>query len=278
MEEIPSAYVRNLPASKGGPALLIVDPQADFHPGGSLAIPTANDDAERIASFIRSNIDKLQEIYVTLDTHSLLHIAHPLFWVNASGDQPEPFTVITLDDVKSGTWKASRSEFQEWSLTYLAELERQQRFVLTIWPPHCLLGTVGHSVVPAIGEALQEWEAANKSCVTYIYKGNNSLTENYSGLKAEVVRGNDPTTALNIPLVKQLRGHSEVISCGQARSHCVNFTVRDLADNWDAGRYNSLVILEDCCSDVTGFEKEGEKFIADMTAKGLKIAKSTLKL
>lgn len=49
--------------------LLIIDPQVDFHPGGSLAVAGADEDSQRIADFIDSNIDKIDEIYVTLDTH-----------------------------------------------------------------------------------------------------------------------------------------------------------------------------------------------------------------
>ena len=83
------------PKSKDDPViLLIIDPQVDFHEGGSLAvssmklklyfhitiskifplywyikIPGATKDAERIAKMINENIDKIDEIYVTMDSH-----------------------------------------------------------------------------------------------------------------------------------------------------------------------------------------------------------------
>lgn len=53
----------------GGTALLIVDPQMDFHEGGSLAVPGATADAERIARFITDHSDDIDELVVTLDTH-----------------------------------------------------------------------------------------------------------------------------------------------------------------------------------------------------------------
>ena len=56
-------------AKKPKVILLIIDPQVDFHPGGSLAIANANDDSERTASLILNNIDHIDEIVVTLDTH-----------------------------------------------------------------------------------------------------------------------------------------------------------------------------------------------------------------
>ena len=42
--------------------LLIIDPQNDFHPGGSLGIATANEDTERIAAFIDRHISAIDEI------------------------------------------------------------------------------------------------------------------------------------------------------------------------------------------------------------------------
>ena len=64
----------------GGVAVLLIDPQVDFHPGGSLAIETANDDSDRLAKLIKENEAKITQITVTLDTHQRLHIANPLFW------------------------------------------------------------------------------------------------------------------------------------------------------------------------------------------------------
>jgi len=271
-------YHSNIAPAQSGTVLFIVDPQNDFHPGGSLAIPSANADAKRIADFLRANKDKVSAIMVTMDTHSLFHIAHPLFWVDQTGAHPEPFTVITVADFEAGKWKPSRSEFTDWAKFYLQELERQKRFVLCIWPPHCLVGSPGHNVVPEILEALQEWEAATKSCVKYIFKGNNSLTEHYSGLKAEVARDDDQATLLNQGLLDELSNFDRVVLCGQAKSHCVNFTVRDLADHWDSSNLASLVLLEDGSSSVPGFEEAGEKFVEDMTAKGLTIASCDLRL
>lgn len=55
--------------TSGGTALLIVDPQVDFHEGGSLGIPGATADSERIAKFITDNSDSIDELVVTLDSH-----------------------------------------------------------------------------------------------------------------------------------------------------------------------------------------------------------------
>ena len=49
--------------------LLLIDPQIDFHEGGSLAVPGATADSERIAKMITEHGDEIDEIYVTLDSH-----------------------------------------------------------------------------------------------------------------------------------------------------------------------------------------------------------------
>jgi hypothetical protein len=60
-------FSRSMPHNKL--ILLIIDPQNDFHPGGSLGIAGANDDSARIAAFIDRHISAIDEIYVTLDSH-----------------------------------------------------------------------------------------------------------------------------------------------------------------------------------------------------------------
>lgn len=68
-------------------------------------------------------------------------------------------------------------------------------------------------------------------------------------------------------LLKQMCGLDMVLICGQASSHCVNYSTRDLAAAWkssasDAGhdesevrrRMGSLVLLRDGTSAVPGFE------------------------
>ena len=84
--------------------LFIIDPQNDFHPGGTLGVPGANEDSARIADFIRTNIDAIDEIYVSLDSHHRIHIAHGVFWKNNSGEHPPPFTLIHSKDVATGRW------------------------------------------------------------------------------------------------------------------------------------------------------------------------------
>jgi len=65
------------------------DPQNDFHPGGSLAIPTADGDSSRIADLIRRKIHEIDEIVVTLDSHQRIHaqcLSHNLVFAQIQKD------------------------------------------------------------------------------------------------------------------------------------------------------------------------------------------------
>ena len=79
----------------------------------------------------------------------------------------------------------------------------------------------------------------------YIFKGMNNRTEMYSALLAEVEDRRDPSTGLNTELLLRLSSADHVIVCGQARSHCVNFTFRDILRYWPANRASKLILLRD---------------------------------
>ncbi|KAL4108291.1 hypothetical protein PRIC1_000009 [Phytophthora ramorum] len=234
----------------GGLCLLVIDQQVDFHPGGSLAIPTANGDAARIAAFIRKHGSKLTQLVLTLDSHQRYHIAHGIFWENAEGKTPEPFTLITAKDVAAGTWRPRDASLKDYVLAYTTALEASGKFTLT--------GMDQTSLKP----------------VQYVMKGSNSFTEHYSALKAEFELPYDPATSLNQSLVDSLKLADKVVVCGEAISHCVNYTVRDLVSAWPKERLHDLVILTDCASPVPGFEKAGEEFLRDMATEGLTLTTS----
>mmetsp|Transcript_28725 Transcript_28725/g.35291 ORF Transcript_28725/g.35291 Transcript_28725/m.35291 type:complete len:305 (+) Transcript_28725:222-1136(+) len=270
-----SVYTSNINVQQGGTALLIIDPQNDFHPGGSLAIDTADEDAQRIKSLIENQCDGIAEIYVTLDSHMKYHIAHSQFWIDSRSEHPAPFTTISEQDVKDGKWMASRKEHRNWTEHYVRELEKKGH-QLIIWPEHCLIGTHGHCVQDGILEALHKWEAKSGKSVHYVLKGTNSKTEHYSAIKAEVVVPEDEiNTDVNFALVNDLKLHNRVLICGQALSHCVNYTTRDLVCNWGDNQLESLVILDNATSPVAGFEEAGSTFLKEMREAGLLIKQTT---
>ena len=250
--------------------LFIIDPQNDFHPGGSLGVPGAHEDSTRIASFITTNLQNIDEIYVSLDSHHRIHIAHGVFWKDQHGAHPPPFTLIRNVDVENGTWVPVDSSLLEHAKNYTKSLEEKGRFVVCIWPEHCLIGTPGHAVVSVLNDALQEWVKHNMKPITYIHKGTNCHTEMYSAIAAEVPIKEDPTTDTNQHLIAQLHTADRLLICGEAKSHCVNYTMRDIASHWKKD-LSALILLSDCTSAVPGFEEAATSFEQDMKELGCQV-------
>ena len=255
---------------------LIIDPQNDFaNPNGSLFVPGADKDSERLVQMMKRHLSKIAEIHITLDTHHLLDIAHPLFWVDTNNKHPAPFTGITLEDVQTGKWQTTVPSFMERATAYVKALKNNGRYDLTIWPPHCLIGSLGNNVVPALLDTVLDWEKSHISLVNYVTKGLNIWTEHYSAITADVPDPDDPSTQLNTRLLEKLASADLIAISGQALSHCVANTVRDIAANFGEENIRKLVLIEDTTSSVPGFEQFGTDFINEMKALGMQTAKST---
>lgn len=242
---------------------------------GALVVPGADKDMERLAAFINANRKRLAEIHCTLDSHQLIHIAHPIFWVNSKGEHPKPFTLVSDGDVRNGTWRPFHPGLQSYAQHYVDTLKANGRYDLCIWPPHCLIGTWGHGVVASVAKAFIGWEEETVNRVNYVTKGSNFLTEHYSGVQADVPDDADPTTKLNTGLIDLLTEADEILITGEALSHCVANTIRDIAAKFGDANIQKFVLLEDTSSNVPGFENLGTDFVKEMVGKGMRLAKST---
>lgn len=246
--------------------LLVIDPQVDFcDPQGALSVPGADADMRRLAAFVDDNGDGIDSIDVTLDSHHLLDIAHPLWWQDPQGASPAPFTVLTSEAVAAGDWRTRVPEHQERSLVYLRTLEAGGRYPHVIWPPHCLIGTLGHTVQPVLAAALQRWETRRLRTVNYVIKGDNAFTEHFSAVRAEVPDPRDPRDGADPAWLASLAAAERLFVAGEALSHCVANTVRDLEGHV---RPERMVLLTDTMSSVPGFEALGEAFVGAQTALG----------
>jgi nicotinamidase-related amidase len=257
--------------------LLIIDPQVDFcdPERGALYVPGAEQDMARLAEFVRRMYPEIDAIHVTLDSHHVVDIAHPVFWVDADGRHPAPFTSISAEEIETGRWTTTKPEMRARALNYARTLEQGGRYALLIWPYHCLIGSPGHAVQPELFAALQEWEQ-NFAMVNYILKGRNPWTEHYSAIRAEVPDKSDPETLPQSALIQALEASETLLVAGEAGSHCVANTVRDLADQFsDPAHISRLCLLTDAVSPVTGFEGFQEQFLAEMTARGMRLTTTT---
>ncbi len=257
--------------------LLVIDGQFDFcDPTGSLYVPGAEMDMKRLASMIKNGKEKIDTIWATMDTHKKTHIANPIWWIDKNGKHPNPFTSISYEDVigANPNWRAHKTEFQKLSVDYVKALKENGRYTLTIWPPHCLIGSNGHKVFPDLYEAFSQWEDQFLS-VDYILKGLSIFTEHYSALKADVIDEKDPLTTLNKDFLNSIKKANMVGIAGEALSHCVANTVRDIIKEIGEDQASKFVILEDATSPVTGFEDLAREFIDDMKKIGMKISKTS---
>ena len=269
-------------------SLLTIDPQVDFcggEPAGSpkpaLGVPGGWDDMARLATMLDRTCMQVDAIHVTLDSHPLIHIAHPGWWMDAQGRQPTPFTFISAADVASGTWTPRNPKLRDYSLRYVQTLEANANFQLCIWPPHCQIGMPGSNVQPILMASLNAWADRRNRWVNFVTKGSNPMTEHYSAIQAEVPDPRDPSTMLNTRLIEELRKSDIVLVAGEAASHCLRTTVLDIANNIGDEHIKKLVLLEDCTSPIPAspgspdFPAITQAFIRDMAARGMKVARST---
>ena len=251
--------------------LLVIDPQNDFcQPDGALYVPGAKEDMERLAVMVSRLRGKLSDIHVTLDSHQRVDISHPVWFRDADGNHPVPFSQITAADLTAGRWTTTLAPAWERTLSYLKALETQGRYAHTIWPEHCLIGSEGHNVVPTLFDAMQEW-SERFALVDYVTKGSNPWTEHFSALRAECPDPSDPTTQINGGLLRTLEDADTILLAGEAGSHCVANTVRDIVAAFSDPTYvQKMVLLTDAISPVPGFEHLQSTFLDDMLRLGVK--------
>ncbi|MGB7521829.1 MAG: isochorismatase, partial [Spirulinaceae cyanobacterium] len=173
---------------------------------------------------------------------------------------------ITPEDVEKGLWQVNPavaddvaggdySALQNYAYHYVSQLTQRGKYPLTIWPYHSMLGGIGHALVPAVEEAIFFHSIARQSQTRYELKGNNPLTENYSVLQPEVMENaqGEAIAQKNTTLISALLEFDQVFIAGQAKSHCVAWTIEDLLTSIqakDPSLAKKIYLLEDCTSAV----------------------------
>jgi nicotinamidase-related amidase len=317
--------------------MLIIDPQNDFHEGGNLPVAGAKADSARIAKFITNSSDKINKIFVSLDTHTENHIGHPGYWEGTDDKKSEPgaWTIFSVNGndivgtvydptngavISTNNYTPKRNNFETTDEQYNKRVKFTKMYIETvptlggglkgpalIWPTHCIEGDYGHAVNENLKRALDIFNGEIGSTgdrVEYHIKGQNELVEMYSIFQAEIpmekefdvvksdkmnlyysgdklfktsskidVPNSDKEdgaylqTSFNDELFNSLTsGGNPIVICGEALSHCVNWSLRDLVANIltknttnYANGNNKLIpgqviLLANCSSPVTGFK------------------------
>ncbi len=282
-------------------ALLAVDvqntfcvPDFELYVGGRSGTG-AVDDNRRLCEFIYRNLGAITDIIPTLDTHQAAQIFHAIFFVDAEGRHPAPMTQIGEADIANGVWRFNdhlaaslgfAPDYVDAHLRhYTHTLARQGRYALTIWPYHAMLGSIGHALVPAFEEAMFFHGIARLSQPAFQIKGDEVLTEHYSAFGPEVQFGPDGAAigAPNLALIDKLRTYDAVIIAGQAKSHCVAWTVQHLLDglrNLDPQLVRRVYLLEDCTSPVVvpgvvDYTEPADAAFAHFAEAGMQLVRST---
>ena len=255
----------------------------------------AVEDNRRLCEFIYRNLGRITHITATLDTHTAMQIFHPIFLVDSHGQNPAPLTLISHDDILQGRWKFNPAiagslgidpEYgQQHLLHYAAELQACQKYDLTIWPYHVMLGSLGHALVPAVEEAIFFHTIARFSQADFQIKGNNPLTEHYSALGPEVLDGpnGERIAEQNRTFIQQLEKFDALFIAGQAKSHCVAWTINDLLNDilvHDARLVEKVYLLEDCTSPVVvpgvvDYTGQADAAFRNFAQAGMHVVRST---
>jgi nicotinamidase-related amidase len=253
--------------------LLAIDMQNDFMEKGSLPVPGSHGDVERSTRFIYNNMDKISRIAVSLDTHQPFQIFHPCWFVDKNGNNPPPYTMISVKDLDDGIWfpvirpKETREYIEGLSST-------PGKKVLMIWTYHCIQGTYGAALENQFSKMVYFHSVAKKSITERLVKGTDPMTEMYGIIKPEF----DPKNFINIDFLNKLEKYDKVVIVGEAKSHCVLESVKQVLEYF-ANRpeiTSKVYILEDCMNSIPGCEDQTNQTFADFKKKyHVNIVKST---
>jgi nicotinamidase-related amidase len=254
----------------------------------------AVDDNRRLCAFVYRNLGAITQVFPSLDTHSAMQVFHAIWLVDEEGNHPAPYTLVSAEDVDSGRWKANPAvaealgidpDYAERHLVHYAHrLAEGGKYDLTIWPYHGMLGGIGHALVSALEEAIFFHGVARHSNPEFQVKGDSPLTEHYSMLGPEVTEGpdGDRLGGKNAELIQKLLTFDAVIVAGQAKSHCLAWTIDDLLEEEAAGDRlaERTYLLEDCTSPVVvpgvvDYTDHADAAFERYAAAGMHVVRST---
>ncbi|MGC8856839.1 MAG: isochorismatase [Anaerolineae bacterium] len=254
----------------------------------------AVEDNRRLCEFIYRNLGNITQITATLDTHQTLQIFHAIFLVDAEGNHPAPYSMVSAADLRQGRWRFNPALAGHFNITpeygqqrlihYAEQLEKKGKYALTIWPYHAMLGGIGHALVASVEEAIFFHSIARLAQPHFEIKGDRPFTEHYSVIGPEVLHGpqGEVLGEHNPKFIETLQRVDRLVIAGQAKSHCVAWTIADLLEDiraTDPTLAQKVYLLEDCTSPVVvpgaDFTDQANEAFARFAEAGMKIVRST---
>jgi len=255
----------------------------------------AVEDTRRLSEFIYRNLGSISTIVASLDTHRAMQVFHPVYLIDENGQHPGPLTLVSHDDVLQGRWMfnpaiapslgISPGVGQQQLIHYTWQLKESGKYDLTVWPYHAMLGGIGHSLVPALEEAIFFHTIARSTQAAFILKGEYASTESYSAIGPEVLSGpeGEAIASKDDSFLRTVIEHDLVFIAGEAKSHCVASTIADLLEQilaYDPGLARRVCLLEDCTSPVVvpgvvDYTDKADAVFKDFARAGMRLLRST---
>ncbi|MEW6041238.1 MAG: nicotinamidase [Elusimicrobiota bacterium] len=220
-------------------ALIIIDVQNDFCPGGALAVP----DGDKTIPVINSISGVFYKVVASQDWHPENHISF------ASTHNREPYEVIEIKNMRLPR-PPHPNPLPQGEREFLALNAEKLRQVL--WPDHCVQGTFGSDFHKDLNL---------KPVNLIIRKGYNPAIDSYSAFLE-----NDKKTQTGLHYYLKGLKIKDVFFCGLATDYCVYFSAVDARKFG----FKSYVILE-ACRGVNVPQGNIKKAILTMQKQGVKI-------
>jgi len=171
-------------------ALVIVDAQNDFLPGGSLAVPGGDAILPVTYELLDNYHSEFDLIVASLDYHPQGHVSF------ASTHSKELFSQIEVPSLHSDT----------------------EKYVQVMWPDHCVQGSKGCELEKGVQERLDK--LGDK--VKYVRKGYDPKVDSYSAFA-----DNQYTKFTPLSQILHTNNISELVIVGLATDYCVRATSID---------------------------------------------------
>jgi nicotinamidase-related amidase len=242
--------------------LVIIDMQNDFMEGGSLAVPGAQADVERLTRWMYEQMEGVTSVMCSIDTHYPLQIFHPAMWADAAGNPPADYTMITYDDVQQGKWKVANGNPKK-ALECLKALAQSGKVGVMVWPYHCLIGSDGWKLEQELDNMIHFHSAVRRTKPQLVFKGTDTYSEMYGVIEPEY----NPEGFVNYAVLNAIAeidaqgelevNYDEIYLAGEAASHCLlesgEQILRHFKNHPEVTQ--RITILEDCTSPIPGCEQ-----------------------